>query len=206
MKEAIIERDVDKAVELAKLSLEKGVNPIDAIEKGYGAGMRVVGELFEKGKIFLPHVLMSADAMTSAVEVLEPHILSSKKDGKGPKIVMATVEGDIHDIGKNIVTIMLKVNGYEIIDLGADVPLEKIIETAIKESAQGIGLSAMMTTTMGAMKDFIEILRDKGIRSEFKVLIGGAPITEDYAEEIGADGYGEDSKSAVAVAKKVLPK
>ncbi len=161
-----------------------------------------MGDLFDKGIYFLPQLIASAEAMKTAIEDIQPLLLAAS-DGK-PKatIVIATVEGDIHDIGKNLVALMLKNYGFRVIDLGKDVPKEVIIETAKKEHADIIALSALMTTTMQQMKHVIEYAKEQGVTA--KVLIGGAVITQEYADEIGADGYSKDAAEAVKVAKQVL--
>ena len=161
-----------------------------------------VGDLFDKQKYFLPQLISSAESMKIAIDYLEPYLQAGKKDDNLPTIVIATVEGDIHDIGKNLVALMLKNYGYRVIDLGKDVPKETIIETAIKEKADVIALSALMTTTMQEMRNVINYAKEKGVTA--KVIIGGAVITEDYAEEIGADGYSKDAAEAVKLVKRLL--
>lgn len=161
-----------------------------------------VGDLFDKQKYFLPQLISSAESMKIAIDYLEPYLQAGKKDDNLPTIVIATVEGDIHDIGKNLVALMLKNYGYRVIDLGKDVPKETIIDTAIKEKADVIALSALMTTTMQEMRNVINYAKEKGVTA--KVIIGGAVITEDYAEEIGADGYSKDAAEAVKLVKRLL--
>lgn len=161
-----------------------------------------VGDLFDKQKYFLPQLISSAESMKTAIDYLEPYLQAGKKDENLPTIVIATVEGDIHDIGKNLVALMLKNYGYRVIDLGKDVPKETIIETAIQEKADVIALSALMTTTMQEMRNVINYAKEKGV--DAKVIIGGAVITEDYAEEIGADGYSKDAAEAVKLVKRLL--
>ena len=160
--------------------------------------------LFDKKKYFLPQLISSAEAMELAISYVEP-LLPKKEDGGAmPTVIMATVEGDIHDIGKNLVVLMLKNYGYRVIDLGKDVPKEQIIETAVKENAAIIGLSALMTTTMMKMKDVVEYAKEKKISA--KVVIGGAVITQSFAEEIGADGYAKDAAEACRVVEGLLAK
>ncbi len=184
----------------------------EAIEQGEAAStllndilipaINEVGDLFDKQKYFLPQLIASAETMKTAIDYLEPYLQSGNDEDNLPTIVIATVEGDIHDIGKNLVSLMLKNYGYRVIDLGKDVPKETIIETAVKEKADVIALSALMTTTMQEMRHVIEYAKEKGVNA--KVIIGGAVITEDYAEEIGADGYSKDAAEAVKLVKRLL--
>ena len=161
-----------------------------------------MGELFDKGKYFLPQLIASAEAMKLAIEYLEPFLTKGQAAEEMPVVVIATVQGDIHDIGKNLVALMLKNYGFQVIDLGKDVPREVIIEEAVSRNAQIIALSALMTTTMQEMKKVVDYAREKKISA--KIMIGGAVITEDYAREIGADGYSKDAAEALRVAKQLL--
>lgn len=161
-----------------------------------------VGELFDKGKYFLPQLISSAESMKSAIEILEPLLLQNTDTENMPTVVIATVEGDIHDIGKNLVGLMLKNYGFRVVDLGKDVPASVIIEAAKKEHAQLIGLSALMTTTMQRMKEVVDLVHKEGL--PVKIFIGGAVITQEYADEIGADAYSSDAADAVRVAKRLL--
>ncbi|MDE5866421.1 MAG: corrinoid protein, partial [Lachnospiraceae bacterium] len=165
-------------------------------------GINEVGELFDKGKYFLPQLIASAEAMKASIEYLEPLLMKNQSEKEMPTVVIATVEGDIHDIGKNLVTLMLKNYGFKVIDLGKDVPKEEIIEAAIKHNAQVIALSALMTTTMQQMKNVIDYAREKQVNA--KIIIGGAVVTQDYADEIGADGYSKDAADAVKLTKRIL--
>lgn len=184
----------------------------DAVEQGEEASVLLndilipaineVGDLFDKQKYFLPQLISSAETMKIAIDYLEPYLQSGQDNDNLPTIVIATVEGDIHDIGKNLVALMLKNYGYRVIDLGKDVSKETIIETAIKEKADVIALSALMTTTMQEMRNVITYAGEKNVNA--KVIIGGAVITEDYAEEIGADGYSKDAADAVKLVKRLL--
>ena len=161
-----------------------------------------VGELFDKGKYFLPQLIASAEAMKNAIDILEPLLLKANADEDMPVVVIATVEGDIHDIGKNLVALMLKNYGFKVIDLGKDVPKEKIIEAALENNAQIIALSALMTTTMQRMKEVVLYAKEKKVPA--KIMIGGAVITQEYADEIGADGYSRDAAEAVRLAKRLI--
>ena len=161
-----------------------------------------MGELFDKGRYFLPQLIASAEAMKRAIGVLEPLLLEESEGADKPVAVVATVHGDIHDIGKNLVALMLKNYGFEVVDLGKDVPKEVIVETALEKGAQLIGLSALMTTTMQEMRNVIAYAKEKGVTA--KIMIGGAVITQEYADEIGADGYSRDAAEAVRLAKRLL--
>jgi 5-methyltetrahydrofolate--homocysteine methyltransferase len=185
-------------VELTRLALEKNVSPADIISQALTAGMRVVGEKFSAKEYFIPDMLASADAVGEAMEILKPLLEESNVETKG-KFAVATVKGDIHDIGKNIVAILVRGAGYEVHDLGVDAPAEKIVDFVQKESPDYLGLSALLTTTMPEMGVVIEALKANGLRNSVKVLIGGAAVSDDYAQEIGADAYCVDSFQAVKV-------
>lgn len=161
-----------------------------------------VGELFDRGKYFLPQLIASAEAMKLSIEYLEPYLAAETESEEMPVVVIATVEGDIHDIGKNLVALMLKNHSFQVIDLGKDIPKEKIIDEAVKNNAQIIAMSALMTTTMQEMKRVIDYAKEKQVQA--RIMIGGAVITPEYANEIGADGYSKDAADAVRVAKKLL--
>jgi trimethylamine corrinoid protein len=205
MQKAIIEGSRAEAQALAKEAVEKKMDLNEAIEKGFVPGIQKVGDLWEKGEYFLPELISSAECLKAAMEILQPelekaHILT-KTQGK---VVIGTVEGDIHDIGKNLVSSMLSANGFEVIDLGADVKLEKFVEKALEASAEFICLSALLTTTMLGQKRVIEIIKEKNLSGRFKVLVGGAPVNQKWADDIGANGYAENAMSAVKVAKRLI--
>ena len=183
-------------------ALDSGTDPQSIIDNDLIGAINEVGKLFEKKKYFLPQLISSAETMEMAIGVISPLVLNDKDSSDMPTIVVATVEGDIHDIGKNLVVLMLRNYGFNVIDLGKDVPCDTIIESAIKNNASVIGLSALMTTTMVKMKDVVEAVREKGLSC--KVIIGGAVITQSYADEIGADGYSEDAADCVLVVKRLL--
>ena len=183
-------------------ALDSGTDPQSIIDNDLIGAINEVGKLFEKKKYFLPQLISSAETMEMAIGVISPLVLNDKDSSDMPTIVVATVEGDIHDIGKNLVVLMLRNYGFNVIDLGKDVPCDTIIESAIKNNASVIGLSALMTTTMVKMKDVVEAVRGKGLSC--KVIIGGAVITQSYADEIGADGYSEDAADCVLVVKRLL--
>ena len=189
------------AVEKAK---SEGIEPAEIIEKGLAAGMNEVGVLFERGKLFLPHVMMAAGAMEAGVALLEVDLPKDAVSKKLGVIVNGTVEGDVHDIGKSIVSTMLQSAGFEVHDIGRDVPLQDFIDKAKETNANMIGMSALMTTTLPGQKEVIEMLKEQGMRDNVKVMVGGAPATENWAAKIGADCYAENASEAVVKAKELL--
>lgn len=206
MKKAIVEGDGAGAGRLAGEAVRAGLDLLEVIDKGYVPGIHEVGELWEKGDYFLPELISSAEAMKSAMAVLEPELERSRLHARtGGKVVIGTVEGDIHDIGKNLVAAMLQAGGFEVFDLGADVKLERFVEKAESVGADFICLSALLTTTMINQKRFIALLKEKNLRDRFKVLVGGAPASHRWAEEVGADGYAENAVAAVKLAKSLAP-
>ncbi len=205
MEKSIIEGNKDEAEALAKEALEQKMDLNEVIEKGYVLGIQKVGDLWEKGEYFLPELITSAECMKSAMNILQPEMEKAQiqTQSKG-KVVIGTVEGDIHDIGKNLVSSMLSANGFEVHDLGADVKLEQFIEKAEEMEANFICLSALLTTTMLGQKRVVEILKEKGLSDRIKVLVGGAPVNQKWADDIGADGYGENAMVAVKVAQQII--
>jgi len=205
MGKAIIEGNKDEAEALAKEALEKKMDLIEVIEKGYVPGIQKVGDLWERGEYFLPELITSAECMKSAMNILQPEMEKAQiqTQSKG-KVVIGTVEGDIHDIGKNLVSSMLSANGFEVHDLGADVKLERFIEKAEEVDANFICLSALLTTTMLGQKRVVEIMKEKNLSDRIKILVGGAPVNQKWADNIGADGYGENAMVAVKVAQKII--
>jgi corrinoid protein of di/trimethylamine methyltransferase len=205
MERAIVEGNKDEAESLAKDAIEQKLDLNEVIDKGYIPGIQKVGNLWEKGEYFLPELITSAECMKGAMSVLQPELekaqISSKSKGK---VVIGTIEGDIHDIGKNLVASMLSANGFQVVDLGADVKLEKFIGTAEAENADLICLSALLTTTMTGQKKVIELLKEKNLAGRYKVLVGGAPANQKWADDIGAQGYGENAMMAVKIAKKLI--
>lgn len=195
-----------KDVVLAAVEKAKGgkMDPSEIIEKGLAAGMNEVGVRFERGKLFLPHVMMAADAMNAGVAALKDLMPEKSSGSKMGVIVNGTVEGDVHDIGKSIVSTMLQSAGFEVHDIGRDVPTSNFIQKAKEVNADMIGISALMTTTLQGQKDIIELLKEEGLRSKIKVMVGGAPATQAWADKIGADCYAENASEAVAKAKELL--
>lgn len=190
------------AKELTEAAIRAGIAPKMIIMEGLTAGMNVVGEKYETKEYFIPDMLASAEATATAMEILEPHLAESGITSKG-KIILATVKGDLHDIGKNIVALLLKGAGYEVIDLGNDVPTEKIVGAVREGSPQFLGLSALLTTTMRMMGETIVSLKQAGLRDKVKVLVGGAAVSQDFADEIGADAYGTDGFHAVRLVEEL---
>jgi 5-methyltetrahydrofolate--homocysteine methyltransferase len=201
--EYLIKGEDELVLELTKKALDENISPNDVLNKGLIAGMTVVGEKFRDYEIFLPDVLLSAKAMTAAMSHLKPLLIQEDIPNIG-KIVIGTVQGDLHDIGKNLVGIMLKGVGVEVIDLGKDVPPEKFVDTAISEKAGLIGMSALLTTTTPMMKRVIELLQEKGLTDSIKTIVGGAPLNADYAAELGADNYASDAADAVDRITKIF--
>jgi len=199
--DAVINGDQNKALEITKSALEEGTAAKDVLDNGLIAGMDIVGARFKKNEIYIPEVLIAARAMKMAMEVLEPELVKAGVEPVG-KLLIGTVQGDLHDIGKNLVAMMLKGAGFDVIDLGVDVGPEKFVEQVKAANAHLVGMSALLTTTMPGMEKTIKALKDSGI--PVKVMIGGAPVTQDYADKIGADGYAPDAASAVDLAKSLV--
>lgn len=191
-----------KVAELTQQAIDDGLTASEILNDGLLSGMAVVGRKFGAHEIFLPEVLLAARAMNAGVEVLKPLLIAEDVPALG-KVVIGTVKGDMHDIGKNLVGIMLKGAGFEVIDLGSDVPTERFVDAAVAEGASVIGLSALLTTTMTGMKKVVDLLKERGLEENIKVIVGGAPLSKDFAAEIGAHGYGYDATSAVDLVKEI---
>ncbi|MGQ9609984.1 MAG: corrinoid protein [bacterium] len=200
--ESVINGKAKDAKELTQKAIDEGVPIGEILNNGLIKGMSVVGEKFKNNEFYVPEVLIAARAMHSAMDIIKPLLATSGIEPIG-KVAIGTVKGDLHDIGKNLVVMMLEGAGFEVIDLGIDVPPEKFVQAA-KDGAQVIAMSALLTTTMTAMKTTIEALEEAGIRDKVKTLIGGAPVTQNYADEIGADGYARDAASGADKAKELL--
>lgn len=199
--DAVIKGDQNTAVEITKTALSEGTAAKNVLDEGLIAGMDVIGARFKKNEVYIPEVLIAARAMKMAMEILEPELA---KEGVEPigKFLIGTVQGDLHDIGKNLVAMMLKGAGFEVVDLGVDIGPEKFVEQAKAADAQVIGMSALLTTTMPAMEKTISALKEAGVSA--KIMIGGAPVTQGYADKIGAHGYAPDAASAVDTAKDLV--
>ena len=180
---------------LVHQALEEGISPKEILEEGLLGGMAVIGEKFKRNEVYVPEVLIAARAMKAGIEELRPHLVSGDVQPQG-KVCIGTVKGDLHDIGKNLVKLMMEGKGLEVIDLGVDVPAEKFVETAKKEGCAVICCSALLTTTMGVMGDVVKLCEKEGIRDSVKIMIGGAPITDAFCASIGADAYTSDAASA----------
>ncbi len=202
---AIIAGDAATAADLARRGLDEGIEPLILLDQGFVPGINEVGDLFSKGKLFIPGLIKSAAAMEKATEIINAAIPQEAEIVQG-KIVLGTVQGDVHDIGKTIVVALFKANGFEVLDLGRDVPNDKIIEEAEKFGADIIGTSTLLTTTMALQKELEEDLKKAGLREKYKTIIGGAPVTQRWADRIGADAYAHDASDGVQKAKALLNK
>jgi corrinoid protein of di/trimethylamine methyltransferase len=205
MAQSVIDGEVEDAERLARQAIEQGIDPLDAINRGFVIGVNHVGEEYAAGEMFLPDLVLAGEAMKAAVAVLDPEMQrrGTKRQMLGT-VVIGTVDGDIHDIGKTLVATMLSASGFQVYDMGVDVPVQTFLDKARETSADVVGLSALLTTTMVKQKDVIEALEEAGLRPQIKVMVGGAPVTRTWAEEIGADGFSEDAIGAVAVAKELV--
>lgn len=199
----VIKGQAPKTEELINQALNQGVSPAEILNQGLIAGMEVVGKKFKNNEFYVPEVLIAARAMKAGMTILRPKLVESGVEPVG-KIAIGTVKGDLHDIGKNLVAMMLEGAGFEIIDLGVDVSPEKYVETTKGKNVDVLGMSALLTTTMLNMKSTIEALEQNGVRDNVKVMVGGAPLTQKYADEIGADGYAPDAASAVELVKNLI--
>ncbi len=202
---AIIDGDQQSARENAQSALDNELDPLEAVDQGLSKGMEVVGAQFENGDVFLPELLMAADTFNAAMEILNPVIEANKQiTSKLGTVLLATVKGDQHNIGKNIVATVLETNGFEVVDIGINQSTLNIIEAAQQHKVDVIGLSSVMTTTMPYQKEVIGTLTEMGLRENYFVLVGGGPVSQRWADEIGADGYGETAMDAVGIAKRLI--
>jgi corrinoid protein of di/trimethylamine methyltransferase len=205
MAQAVIDGDDEAATALAQQALDHGVDPLEAINKGYTAGMDVVGELYSTGDYFLPDLILGGEAMKAALGSLEPAL---KASGRAREVlgtvVLGSVKGDIHEIGKSLVGSMLSANGFDVYDLGIDIEADEFVGKAREYNADIVALSALLTTTMLHQRDVIEHLAEAGFRDRVKVMVGGSPVTQGWADQIGADGFAEDAAGAVVVAKRLM--
>ncbi|MFH1383135.1 MAG: corrinoid protein [Chloroflexota bacterium] len=199
----VIEGQRDKVAESVRAALTEGVEANEILNGGLIAGMTKVGELFREDEMFVPEVLMAAKAMRAGTEVLEPHLLGKGAKTLG-KVVLGTVKGDIHEIGKNLVAIMLRGAGFEVVDIGVEAPAEKFVTAAKSEGAQVVGMSSLLTSSMPALKTTIEAFKAAGLRDSVKIIVGGAVVTQKYADEIGADGYAPDAGAAIDKVKTMV--
>lgn len=204
LSECVVEMEDEEVVDVAKEYIEAGYPAFDGIMEGLVDGMNKASDLYDAEEYFVTDVLLCSDAMYAGLEVLRPYLQENTDNGKKIKVVIGVVEGDTHDIGKNLVKIMMDTAGFEMYDLGRDVPLDDFVDKAQEVGASLICMSTLMTTTMVGMKTVIEKLKEKGIRDKVKVMIGGSPISQKYADEIGADGYSVNAVEAVKLAKRLL--
>ena len=205
LKQAVIDGDANAAAALAEKALADGVSPLDAIDKGLVPGLSHVGEEFGKGELFLPDMMLAARAMQRATAILEPELKAQAQERTVlGRVVLGTVKGDIHEIGKNLVGMMLATSGFEVKDLGVDVAPERFVEAAKEFNADIVGVSALLTTTMAGQRTVIEQMAAAGLHPKVKVIVGGAPASASWAAEIGADGYTEDAIGAVALARQLV--
>ena len=201
--EHVIGGNAAKVMELVQGAVDSKEDPQVILQQGLLAGMSVIGEQFKKNEVYVPEVLIAARAMKAGMSIIKPILTSANVKGKGT-IVIGTVKGDLHDIGKNLVGMMLEGAGFDVVDAGIDVNAENFLDVAQKNDAQIIGMSALLTTTMPSMQEVIKTLKNSALKDKVMVMIGGAPVTQDYAEEIGADGYAPDAASAADMAKALL--
>jgi 5-methyltetrahydrofolate--homocysteine methyltransferase len=198
--ECVLGAEMDKVESLVKEGLAEGTDPSVLLKEGLIKGMDVIGEQFENGDLFLPEMLAAAMTMKAGVEILKPHLAGGDSKAAGI-VVIGTVQGDIHDIGKNLVAMMLDGAGFEVADVGIDVPPEDFVKAVEEKKPQVVGLSALLTNTMPAVKMTIDALQEAGLRDQVKIMIGGAPVTQEFADEVGADGYASDAAGAVNIAR-----
>jgi corrinoid protein of di/trimethylamine methyltransferase len=202
--QAVIDGEAEEAEELARQALDQNLDPLICINEGLTRGIERVGELFASGEYFLPELILGADAMKVALDVLEPAMAGDQAREVVGRVVMGTVEGDMHEIGKTLVSTMLTANGFKVFDIGVDQSAEKFIDAIKENDAEIVGASALLTTTMLQQRNLIEAIEEAGLRDRVKIIIGGAPVTENFATEIGADGYAEDAISAVDLAFRLI--
>ena len=200
MSRAMIELDKVKTCQIAEEAVKENLDLNEFVQGGMSSAMETIGEKFQKGEMYLPELQMSADVFQAAMDIIEPRLLESQNGYEQKKrIIIGTVKGDLHSIGKDLVATMLKTNGYEVIDLGVDISSLDFMEKAVHYDANVIALSALLTTTMAAQKEVIEALNTNGVRDQFKVVVGGAPVNQEWADSIGADAYGENAVAAVNI-------
>lgn len=205
LSDSVVDMDEEKTVEICQMCIEKDVNPYEVIEKGLSDGMNRAGRLYEEEEYYIPELLMCSDAVYAGINILKPHLEQKQTEDKH-KVVIGVVEGDTHDIGKNLVKIMMETEGFEVIDLGRDVPVRNFVDKAKEIAASIIVLSTLMTTTMNGMAEVIKILEEENLRDKIKVMIGGGPISQSFADKIGADAYTTDASKAAKYAKTLVSK
>ncbi|MGQ9713822.1 MAG: cobalamin B12-binding domain-containing protein [Anaerolineae bacterium] len=203
--DSLVQGDPDAAVDLTRQALAAGLEPLEILNRGLMPGMEIVGEKFASGEYFLPHLVVAASGMQGAMALLEPALRARQQVfQKAGTVVIGTVRSDIHEIGKSLVATMLSASGFQVVDLGVDVPTEAFVAKVQEVQADILGLSALLTTTMAVQREVIEALAAAGLRGQVRVMVGGAPVSQEWAEDIGADGYAEDAIGAVELAKRLL--
>jgi corrinoid protein of di/trimethylamine methyltransferase len=204
---AIIELDQEKVLKIAEQAVENDLDLTQFVQDGMSPAMEAIGDKFQKGEMYLPELQISADIFQAAMAVVEPKLMQTQENYKEKrKVIIGTVKGDLHSIGKDLVATLLKTDGYEVIDLGVDISSLDFMEKAVKSNAQVIALSALLTTTMAVQKEVIDALKDNGVRERFKVIVGGAPVNQKWADDIGADAYGENAVAAGKIIESLFPK
>jgi corrinoid protein of di/trimethylamine methyltransferase len=203
--DAVVEMDEDAAADLSRQAVDQGVDAFEAIDKGLARGMSRAGELFEEEEYFVPELIICADAMNAGIAILKPH-LKPDAVAEQHKAVIGVIEGDTHDIGKNLVRIMLESSGFEVLDLGRDISPKTFVDKAVESQAELILVSSLMTTTMDGMAEIVRILKERGIREQFKVAVGGGPVSQAFADRIGADGYAKNAAEAVRLCRNLIGK
>jgi corrinoid protein of di/trimethylamine methyltransferase len=203
--DAVVEMDEEGAADLARQAIDEGLDAFEAIDKGLARGMSRAGELFEEEEYFVPELIICADAMNAGIAILKPH-LKPDAVAERHKAVIGVIEGDTHDIGKNLVRIMLESAGFEVLDLGRDISPKTFVDKAVENQAELILVSSLMTTTMDGMAEIVRILKERGIREQFKVAVGGGPISQAFADRIGADGYAKNAAEAVRLCRHLTGK
>lgn len=204
LKQCVIEMDSDGAVKATQDALKEKIDPMVVIDKGLSEGMKVISDMFDRAEVYVPQIILSAEAFTEAVKILAPY-LKGGVVGKGT-VIVHTVEGDIHDIGKTILGILLQANGYNVIDMGRDVPVGKVVDSAVENKVDMITGSALMTTTMPSQREIVKELKDRGIRDKFKCVFGGAPTSQEWVDKIGGDGWAENAADGVNLIKELITK
>lgn len=203
LSKSVISGNLAKVKKITQALIEEGVAPLDIINQGLIAGMSVVGARFKNGEMYVPEVLVAARSMTAGIELVKPLIADQNMPSAG-KVLLGTVKGDLHDIGKNLVGMMLESRGYTVINIGMDISPERFVQEIRTHKPDVLGMCALLTTTMLHMKDTIELMKEEGIREQVKVIVGGAPLSQDFADEAGADGYAPDAASAVDLCNRLL--
>jgi corrinoid protein of di/trimethylamine methyltransferase len=206
LSDSVLEMEEEKAVEYANRAIEEGMDAFLAIDHGLAHGMKRAGDKFEEGSYYIPELLLCGDALNAGVDVLKPHIPVNELTANKIKVVIGVIQGDTHDIGKNLVKTMVEAGGFEVYDIGRDAPPQKFTDAAAEKNADVIAISTLMTTTMIGMQKVIDILNEKGTRENFKVIVGGGPISQSFANRIGADGYATNAMEAVRLIKDLVQK